>query len=229
MSGLTVLLRASPDAARSLRRAWSPQSGNGKLRGPWSDSYPPATHPVMKNERSRIRVYIATSLDGFIAGEDDDLSWLPDAGHEGPGPGAMTYEAFMADVGAMLMGRRTYDVVLGFDVDWPYQIPVLVASHRALDDDPPLGVRRVQGSITELVAAAMEVANGRDVYIGGGGIIRQALEAGLVDELVITVAPVALGSGYSLFAGMETRVEMDVVNVARFSGGMVQLTLVPKT
>lgn len=179
-------------------------------------------------ESSRVRVYIATSLDGFIAGEGDDLSWLPDAGHEGPGPGAVTYEAFISDVGSILMGRRTYDVVRSFDVEWPYELPVLVASHRALGEDPPPGVSRVDGSIREMVATAKAAAKGRDVYIDGGAIIRQACEAGLVDEFVITMAPVALGSGHSLFGGLETRMTTEIVNVARFSGGMVQLTLVPK-
>lgn len=183
----------------------------------------------MKHEGSRVRVYCATSLDGFIAGEGDDLSWLPDSGHEGPGPGALTYEAFMADVGAMLMGRRTYDVVRGFDVPWPYEVPVLVASHRQLEADAPAGARRVEGSIERLVEEAKSAARGRDVYIDGGVIIRQACEANLVDELVITLAPVALGNGHSLFGGLEARLGLEIVNVARFSGGMVQLHLVPNS
>lgn len=182
----------------------------------------------MTKRQARVRVYIATSLDGFIAGEGDDLSWLPEAGHGDPGPGAVTYEQFTADVGAMLMGRRTYDVVRGFDVEWPYEIPVLVASHRALDSNAPEGVTRVEGSIDDLVAAAKDAAEGRDVYIDGGALIRQSCEAGLVDELVITLAPVALGSGHSLFGGLGSRFHVEIVNVARFSGGMVQFTLVPR-
>jgi len=177
---------------------------------------------------SRVRVYIATSLDGFIAGEGDDLSWLPTPEpDEAIDPGALTYETFMADVGALLMGRRTYDVVRGFDA-WPYgDRPVLVASHRDLDHDAPCGARRVDGPIAAIVAEAREAAAGRDVYLDGGVMIRQACAANLVDDLVITMVPVALGKGQSLFAGLEQRYGMQLVDVALFPGGMVQLRLVP--
>ena len=183
----------------------------------------------MSPDTSRVRVYVATSIDGFIAGESDDLSWLPSPASDGvPESGALSYEVFMADVGALLMGRRTYDVVRGFDVKWPYgDRPVLVASHRDLDDEAPGGVRRVEGSIESLVAEAKEAAAGRDVYVDGGVVIRQACTANLVDELVITVAPVALGSGHSLFGGLEGTYEMEIVNTFRFPGGMLQLQLVP--
>ncbi|MCA9300246.1 MAG: dihydrofolate reductase family protein [Phycisphaerales bacterium] len=179
----------------------------------------------------RVRVYIATSIDGFIAGPDDDLSWLPGAdpaastNDVGPpaDPDALTYEAFMADVGALLMGRRTYDVVAGFDMDWPYgETPVLVATTRRLDP-PASSVRVVSGDVGDLVRDALEAANGRDVYLDGGNLIRQALDAGLVDEVVTTIAPVVLGRGHSLFAGVERQHAMQLVAHRRFTHGMVQL------
>lgn len=194
---------------------------------------------------SRVRVYVASSVDGFIAGPGDDLSWLPapDSGADpgsdtgrsaAPGPdagedhGGLTYDAFIADVGALLMGRRTYEVVRGFGGEWPYgDRPVLVASHRDLDDGPPPTVRRVEGSIESLIEQAKEAAAGRDVYVDGGAMIRQACEAGCVDELTITLAPVALGRGHPLFQGMSTYYSMRLVDFARFPGGMLQLRLVP--
>jgi dihydrofolate reductase len=174
-------------------------------------------------------VFIATSLDGFIAGEEDDLSWLGSAAGGAPAdPDAVTYEEFIKDVGALLMGRRTYDVVMGFDVEWPYGgLPVLVASHRDLGDEVPAGVRRVEGSIQELVAQARTAAAGRDVYLDGGALIRQACGANLVDELTITVAPIALGSGQPLFAGMPASYPVEIVHVCRYEGGMIQVRLVP--
>lgn len=181
----------------------------------------------------RVRVYIATSLDGFIAGPDDDLTWLdapgPGVGSPPSEPGALDYEAFIADVGALLMGRRTYDVVRGFDVPWPYgDRPVLVATHRPLDEGPPPTVRRVEGRIGELVALAKDAAAGRDVYLDGGVLIRQAAEAGLIDEFTVTVAPIALGSGHPLFAGMGSPYPLRVVSHHTYAGGMVQLRLVPR-
>ncbi|HSM36217.1 MAG TPA: hypothetical protein VK837_07470, partial [Longimicrobiales bacterium] len=132
----------------------------------------------------RVRVYIASSLDGFIAGPDHDLSWLtgPEAANPGgeTDPGALTFEAFFADVGALLIGRGTFDVVREM-AWWGYgDRPVLVATHRDLGDGVRDTVRAVSGSIEELVAQAKEAAGEKDVYIDGGGLIRQAAAAGLI-------------------------------------------------
>lgn len=176
----------------------------------------------------RARVFIASSLDGFIAGEDHDLSWLPEGTEEEPLEDH-GYSAFMASVGALLMGRSTYDVVRGFDVDWPYgETPVLVATRRALDEDPPGTVQALSGSIEVLVAQALETAGGKDVYLDGGEIVRQALDAGLVDELIVTMIPVVLGKGHPLFAGVARRHHFEVADCQSFSHGLVQLRLVPK-
>lgn len=183
-----------------------------------------------------VHVYIATSLDGFIAGPGDDLSWL--TGPEGPtpegppapsDPGALSYEAFTRGVGAMLMGRRTYDVVRGFDMPWYYgDMPVLVATTRPLDEGAPPTVRAVSGDVHELVAEAKRVAAPKNVYIDGGVLIRQAAEADLIDELTITLAPIALGAGLPLFEGMPKRYPLEVFGHHDFPGGMVQIRARPK-
>ena len=146
--------------------------------------------------RSQVCVYIASSLDGFIAGEDDDPSWLPtDVDPSMSEPGALGYEQFMEGVGALLMGRRTYDVVRSFGVEWPYgERPVLVATGRPLD---------------------------------GGDLIRQAAEADLIDEVTLTLVPVALGRGRALFAGLNRPYPMEVLSHHTFAGGMVQLRCSP--
>ena len=148
----------------------------------------------------RVRVFIATSLDGFIAGVEDDLSWLPTTLE--PSPGAITFSSFMEGVGAMLMGRRTYDMVAGFDGPWPYgAVPVSVVTHRALEGVPET-VRAVSGDISDLVAAALDAAGGMDVYIDGGSVVQQCLAADLIDELIITTVPILLGGGVRLFASL---------------------------
>jgi len=176
----------------------------------------------------RVRVYLASSLDGFIAGPGDDLSWLPDSEGEADGPGSLDYDTFIADVGALLMGRRTYDVVRGFDVPWPYGArPVLVATHRPLDSDPPETVRAVRGTIGELIRMAKEAAGEGDVYLDGGTLIRQAAEDDLVDEFTVTFAPIVLGSGHPLFAGMRTRYALEIVSHHFFTSGMLQIRAKP--
>jgi dihydrofolate reductase len=186
--------------------------------------------------RGEVRVYIACSLDGFIAGPNDDLSWLPGADPEASGDpptddapatggddGAVGFEDFLGEVGALLMGRRTYDMVAGFGGAWPYgERPVLVATHRPLDPPRP-EVRAVEGEIATLVAAAREAAGGKDVYLDGGHLARQALDAGLVDDLILTLVPVVLGAGHPLFAGVRQRHTLEFVAQHDFGGGMVQL------
>lgn len=170
----------------------------------------------------RVRVFIASSLDGFIAGPNDDLSWLP--APEGDDHG---YAAFMAEVGALLMGRRTHDVVAGFAGEWPYgDKPVLVATRRALAAKSPT-VRAVTGTIAGMVAEALETAGGRDVYLDGGDLIRQALDAGLIDELIVSVIPVVLGAGIPLFAGVTRVHALELVNTTS-KPTLVQLTYRPR-
>lgn len=168
----------------------------------------------------RVRVFIASSLDGFIAGPDDDLTWLPQ-----PSDGDdFGYGAFMQTVGALLMGRKTYDVVAGFSGEWPYgDHPVLVATHRPLAPKVS-SVAAVNGSIDKLVKDALWAAGGKDVYLDGGNLIRQALTAGLVDELIVTLAPIILGAGRPLFAGTPQRIPLQFYASHPLAGGMMQLT-----
>jgi len=169
-----------------------------------------------------VRVFVATSLDGFIAGSEDDLSWLP-APRTDEDYG---YAKFMDETAALLMGRGTYRVVEGFDA-WPYDdLPVFVATTRPLGPAAPT-VRVVRGRPDELLTAVKESTDG-NVYLDGGGLIRQFLDAGLVDELTVTVIPVVLGAGTPLFAGVERRRSLSLVAAQTFDGGIVQLRYVPE-
>jgi dihydrofolate reductase len=189
-------------------------------------------------QNARVRVYIASSFDGFIAGANDDLSWLPGADPNAPAtndapppqsaPGSVAYADFIAGVGALLMGRRTFDVVLGFGGDWPYgERPVLVATHRPLTPGIP-HVEPVTGTIEELIALAKRRAGSSDVYLDGGNLIRQALGAGLVDDLIVTLVPELLGQGHPLFAGLARRCSLEFTGCYPFGAGMLQIHARPK-
>ena len=146
---------------------------------------------------ARVRAFLAQSLDGYIAGPNDDLSWLPAGGE--PGPGAVDFATFIQDIGCMLMGRHTYEVVAAFDGPWPYgELPILVPTHRPLAS-PHARVRAVSGPIDALIDEALAVAAVRDVYVDGGALVRQAVDAGRVDELILSVVPIVLGGGVRLF------------------------------
>jgi dihydrofolate reductase len=168
----------------------------------------------------KVRVFIATSLDGFIAGPGDDLSWLPEGGGEDHG-----YNEFIAATAAILIGRTTYDVVLGFD-GWPYgETPVFVATSRPLDPVVP-SVRAVAGEPEQILAAVRAVTDG-NIYVDGGVLIRQFMATGLIDELTVTIVPVVLGAGSPLFAGLPVRRRLRLVGSRSYASGLVSLDYVP--
>ena len=145
--------------------------------------------------------YTATTLDGFIADEHDSLEWLfTQPQDEG---GAMNYEDFIKDVGAMAMGATTYQWVVDHlatsGEKWMYDIPCWVFTHRDLE---PIGegITFTAAPVPEVHAAMAEAAGGRDLWmVGGGDLAAQLAEHGLLDELVLSIAPVTLGAGRPLF------------------------------
>jgi len=189
---------------------------------------------VMTEHAGRVRVYIGSSLDGFIAGPADELAWLTEArlvdkpraagAWADVPPTALTYDDFIADVGAMLMGRGTFDVVKNFDTWYYGDLPVLVATSRPLGDAPAT-VTAVQGDVRQLVSRALEIAGGKDVYVDGGELIRQCLDAGLIDDITVTITPTILGAGHALFAGAKRMHDLTITDVAKFEDGMVQVRL----
>ena len=176
---------------------------------------------------SRVRVYLGCSLDGCIAGPDHDLSFLMEERDAPESAEGLGFEAFLAQIGALLMGRRTYQVLLDHDA-WHYgERPVLVATHHPLPPAPQGGdARAVEGPIEELVAAAKAVAGGKDVYLAGGDLVRQGLEAGLVDELCLTLLPLILGRGIRLWgdAHVGRRTDLELAPPTMHGRGMVQIT-----
>lgn len=162
-------------------------------------------------------VYIATSLDGFIARSDGGLDWLPEPGTEDYG-----YATFMDSVDAIVMGRNTFEVALTFGV-WPYEKPVVVLSSRphALPGSLPPGVRTSSGD-PDTILAELASAGATHVYIDGGVTIRRFLEAGRISRLIITTVPVLLGSGVPLFSGVTRDIRLEHVQTRSFPTGLVQ-------
>ncbi len=161
---------------------------------------------------ARTVYYTATTLDGFLATEDDSLDWLFSCRHDEHGP--LGYEEFFAGVGAMVMGATTYEWVLAHEAGkpWPYTIPCWVLTHRALPVSRE-SVRLAQGDLGRLHAEMVEAAGGKDVWVvGGGDVAGQLADLGLLDELLVSIAPVTLGSGKPL---LPRHVELETRAVAR--------------
>jgi dihydrofolate reductase len=166
----------------------------------------------------KVRVLIACSLDGFIAGPNDELDWL-----EGPDGAEDTFTPFFKGIAAMLMGRLTYDVVSSFEGDWPYgDTPIIVATNRPLQMAKP-SVQGYQGTIEEIVAEAKTMSEGGDVYLDGGNLIRQSLDAGLVHDITLTLIPIVLGDGIPLFSGAKQMHRLELCSQRAIGGGMVEL------
>jgi dihydrofolate reductase len=175
-------------------------------------------------------VFIATSVDGFIARPDGSLEWLTgrpaeeETGEHDPGQD-FGYGAFLATVDAIFMGRATFDVVQGFGGDWPYPKPVYVWTSHADDIEvkPGADVRPVSGSLDGALERLR--ADGIDrVYVDGGATVRTWLQAGLVDRMTISVVPVLIGEGIPLFGGTGDDIALELESCETFPGGMVQRT-----
>ncbi|WP_324032108.1 dihydrofolate reductase family protein [Aeromonas caviae] len=147
-------------------------------------------------QRPRVSAFLALSLDGFIAGEGGDLAWL--APYGGDSQEATGYAGLMASADTLLMGRNSYDTVSAFP-EWPYgDKPVVVLTHRAAE--PRTHVTFRQGALPQ-VLEDLWLAGSRHLYLDGGEVVRQGLQAGVVDELTLFWVPVSLGRGVPLFAG----------------------------
>lgn len=156
--------------------------------------------------------FTASSLDGFIATPDHSLDWLlsQDIDPEGP----MHYDAFVANVGALVMGSSTYEWLRRHEPHtWAYTQPTWVFTHRELSAPPGADVRFVRGSVAEVHADVAQAAGTRDVWVvGGGELAGQFADAGLLDEVWVQFAPVTLGAGAPL---LPRALDLQLQDVAR--------------
>lgn len=145
-------------------------------------------------------VYIATSLDGFIADRDGGLEWLTSVSD--PEGGDFGFAEFLGRIDAIVMGRATFETVLGFG-SWPYEKPVFVLSTTLSDVPADLSGKAeiVRGDPRSIVAALRERGL-ENLYVDGGRTIQGFLEADLVDELIIATVPILLGDGVPLFGAI---------------------------
>ncbi len=173
---------------------------------------------------ARVRFYVATSLDGFIADREGSVEWLApyDARLYG-------YDRFLAEVGALVMGRRTYEMIRAVGEEWPYAgKPVFVLTSRLLGDVPPGVVTTTRG-----IRAALQQARDttrHDIWIVGGAVSMQsALEEGLIDMIEIFLVPVLLGAGLNLLNDLSRRPTLIFDGIEAFPDGVVKLRyLVPR-
>jgi dihydrofolate reductase len=167
-------------------------------------------------------IYIATSIDGYIAREDGNMDWLMKL----PNPEKSDYgfSIFLNRLDAMIMGRKTFETILGFS-KWPYvrQIPLFVLTNSL--DRLPLGLPVKAEIVNGALAGILNSLNGRGlntIYIDGGVTIQGFLKEDLIDEMTITRIPVLLGTGIPLFDKNALELEFDHVETKIFNNMLVR-------
>lgn len=171
----------------------------------------------------KVTVYIATTLDGFIARQDGGLDWLPGSDGESAALDEdYGYADLMASVDALIMGRNTFEMVYGFG-QWSYgDKPVFVASQSlsVLPDDLPSCVQLCSGTPAELVKK-MKGLGHQHLYVDGGKTIQAFLRDGLVTELILTRVPVLIGGGIPLFGTLNQDIPFQHVRTQSYPSGLV--------
>jgi len=170
----------------------------------------------------KIVLYIAASIDNFIAKKDGNVDWLddPDYAIEGNDLG---YSAFYQSLDTTFMGNATYQEVLGFDVPFPYPDKknyVFSRSEKENDEN----VEFVSGDIVAFTKQ-LKAQSGKNIWLVGGGQINTLfLEKGLIDQIILTIIPITLGDGISMFQKGSVETKFVLEKSEAFQNGMVQLT-----
>ena len=178
--------------------------------------------------KSNNKVFIATSLDGFIADKDGGIDWL----HSIPNPDNidMGYSEFISNVDALVMGRSTFETVCGFDMDWPYDKPVFVLSNSmsTIPGEYKDKAKVVNGTLAEIVKN-LNTKGFDSLYIDGGKTIQSFLKEDMIDEMIITIIPILLGKGIPLFSDLNVPLEFQCIESKIYLGKVVQNRFVRKS
>ena len=179
------------------------------------------TNEILKRMNKKNSVFIATSLDGYIADKNGEIDWL----HSIPNPNNddMGYIEFTHEIDALVMGRTTFETVCGFDIDWPYDKPVFVLS-TTMDEIPKSHKGKaflIKGTLNEILEQIHKNGYNR-LYIDGGTTIRNFLKADLIDEMLITTIPLLLGGGSPLFSELPKELKFELVKTKTFLNQVTQ-------
>jgi len=153
-------------------------------------------------------VYLATSIDGYIADTDGEIDWL----NMVPNPNGddLGWAEFLARVDAIVMGKNTFEKVLSFGVEWPYPIPAFIVS-TSMKEIPAGYEEKVEiiSGTPEDITESLSKKGYKNLYIDGGSIVQQFLKVDLIDELIITRIPIVLGGGIPLFTKLDNSLKWE--------------------
>ena len=171
---------------------------------------------------AEIKLFIATTIDGYIAREDGSLDWLNDL----PNPDRLDYGYldFLESIDVLIMGRKTYEEILNFGIDWPYadRTSFIVSS------DEDYMIKTPNTSLVHLInedfISALRSDSKKNVWIvGGGQLIQEFLQYDAIDEMTLSIIPVILGKGIGLFQENEKELKFELIKSESFTTGVVNI------
>lgn len=165
-------------------------------------------------------MFMAMSLDGFVAREDHGLDWLMKQKTDGEEHG---HAAFMASVDGIVMGSGSFRTVLSFD-PWPYDKPVIVLSETMTQNDIPQDLRRkvtVSALAPRDLMETLSRQGWRRAYIDGGMIIQSFMRAGLIADMTVTIVPILIGTGKRMFGPLDADIDLRLMESTSFPSGLV--------
>jgi len=178
----------------------------------------------------KIQYYTAVSLDGYIADENHSLDWLFQFGEVED----TSYPDFIRDVGVLVMGSSTYEWLLRNEIyadptapkPWPYDLPTWIFTSRTLEKVPGADIRFANGAVEPVYREIAAAAGGKNIWIvGGGALAAQFYEARLLDEIILTIAPVILTRGAPVFTSRIDSPPLHVAGVRTYANGLTELRL----
>jgi dihydrofolate reductase len=164
-----------------------------------------------------VSFFIAASLDGYIAGPNGETGWLFSDADYG-------YTPFLDSIDTLLMGRKTFEVLLTFG-EYPYPEKRVLVFSRTVKTSPIKGVEMAAGDVSAVVQSLKSEAGKKIWLVGGFDLAGQLLKADLVDEMVLSLHPVLLGGGIPLFPKLEKPLQWHTQKSESFQSGLVQITL----
>ncbi|MFT4561756.1 MAG: dihydrofolate reductase [Gammaproteobacteria bacterium] len=166
-------------------------------------------------------VFMATSLDGFVARRDHSLDWLMKYDTPGEDHGS---DAFISRIDGLVMGRGSFQNVLSFS-RWPYDKPVMVMSKSLTVDDVPEDLRdkvRITKLEPKALMDSLACEGWKHAYVDGGQVVQSCIKAGLIEHITITIIPILLGDGIHLFDEVDADIDLELLESTLFPSGFVQ-------
>ena len=184
----------------------------------------------MEHGMPEVILYVASSLDGYIARPDGAVDWLDEVPEQGDGQEDVPaddygYGEFLAGVDVVMMGRVTYEQLLTFDVDYPYPGTVGYVFSRTRAGEQDENVQFVDGADIPGLICQLKAASDKNIWlIGGGQLVQEFLKLHLIDRIELLILPIILGEGIPLFPPPTTEISLSLVAIRSHGNGMAQLT-----